>query len=62
MMLLFARDQAAAALLDVSHRAKPIVFDIEHPFRVIKWVFAPGRCDWLDARKCHGTQHMVPTI
>jgi hypothetical protein len=36
--------------------------DIEHPFRVIKRVFAPGRCDWLNARQCHGTLHKTTSL
>jgi len=31
-----ARDEAATALLDVAQRSKPIVFEVEEPFRVIE--------------------------
>jgi hypothetical protein len=40
-----ARDEAATALLDVTQRSKPIVFEIEEPFRVIERLLSPSRDD-----------------
>ena len=46
-----SRDKAAAPALDIAHRAKPIVFRIEQPVRVVERLLAPGWRDWLYPRK-----------
>src|SRR6202040_1520689 len=48
-----SRDKAAAPVLDIAHRAKPIVFRIEQPVEMVERVLAPGRGDRLYPRKCH---------
>ena len=48
-----ARDEAAAAPLDVAQRSKPIVFELKEPFGVVERLLPPGRDDRLDAGKCH---------
>ena len=51
--IAIARDQAAAALLDVAQRAKRVVFEVEEPVRVIERLLSPGRDNRLYAGKGH---------
>ena len=46
-----ARNDTAAALLDVAQRTKPIVFEVEEPVGVIERLLSPSRDDRLYARK-----------
>jgi hypothetical protein len=50
-------NQTAAAWLDVAQGAKIIVLHVEHPFGVIKRIFAPSWPNWLNARECHSQEY-----
>src|SRR5215470_139415 len=46
-----ARDQTAAALLDITEGAEAVVLEIKEPFGVVEWLRPPDRRDGLDTRK-----------
>src|SRR5262249_28886007 len=46
-----ARDHAAAPPLEITERAKAVVFEIKEPLRIVEWVRPSDRDDGLDARQ-----------
>jgi hypothetical protein len=48
-----ARDQAIAALLEITEGAEAVVLELEQPVGVVERLFSPGRRDRLHARKGH---------
>ena len=48
-----ARDEVAAALLDVAKAPEPVIFELEDPFGVIERLLSPGWDDRLCVRKGH---------
>jgi hypothetical protein len=49
------RDQLVAAAIEIGEAAKPVIFEVKEPVRIVERLSAPGRDDWLYAGECGHT-------
>ena len=57
-----ARNDTAAALLDIAQAPEPIVFEVEEPVGVVERLLSPRRDDRLYAGKCHSADMTRPAV